>query len=747
MGQAMNQELANRPLVLAQAPSWEHPANVPPPGSSAPVLGATALFRALRRRWLPALTVGLVCAAVAATSTWFLYPLLPIPKYTARTLLLLESVPPSILNRNVDNRADFATYRQTQAALIKSRLVLDSALNDPKVQDKQLEVVNNQIDPVEWLEKEIKVDYPSGQEILRISMSGNNPEELKLLVDSVTRAYFLKIVDDERIKRQKQLDQVQQILTRYEESLRQKRARFRMLAETAGSSDAKTLVLKQQFAQDQLNANQKELLQLRSELRKLRIELAVQQAKDAARPDLNVPDSALDAYIRADPALVRQLDAREELQKLVKATLAVKTNGENDPMVQKYRKDLKAAEAELEATRKQVRPLVAEALRQKARGQLQPDIAQTRERIALMEGLEQQLAKEVESKETRSSLLNTSTLDVEGHQREIAETEGVTKELKNRETTLSVELDAPSRVRWLEKEVHVSQTDTLSRKALSAALAGLFGLGLVSFIFGWQEIRCQRVGSADEVVHGLGMKLVGTMPALPRWGRAPALQELTSPGIFSDSADAARTVLMHAAQRESLRVLMVTSATAGEGKTSVACQLAASLARAGAKTLLIDGDLRNPAVHRLFDVPQVPGLGELLRGDVASSQAIRSTLSPDLWLLPAGRYDNATIQKLARDGIRKTLESFKNQYDFILVDSPPVLPVPDSLLLGQAADAVLLSVLQEVTRMPAVYAASQRLAMLGIRTVGIVVNGARDAAYSSPYYYRSTPARIEDPNV
>src|SRR5262249_22802282 len=153
----------------------------------------------------------------------------------------------------------------------KSRLVLNSALKDPKVQEKKLEVVSNQIDPVDWLEKEIKVDFPSGPEILRISMSGNNRDELELLVNSVVKAYLREIVDNERINRQKQLDQVKDIVSKYEETLKRRRATFRMLAETAGSSDAKTLVLKQQCVQDELNANQKELLQLQSELRKLRI--------------------------------------------------------------------------------------------------------------------------------------------------------------------------------------------------------------------------------------------------------------------------------------------------------------------------------------------------------------------------------------------------------------------------------------------------------------------------------------------
>jgi capsular exopolysaccharide synthesis family protein len=724
----------------------------------------------------------LVCAAVAATTAWHLYPWLPLSKYTAQALLYIEANPPTILHRAGEIRTDFATYRQTQAGWIKSRDLLNRALNKDEV--SELEVVRSQLDPAEWLEKEIKVDYP-GPEFLRISMSGNKPDELRLLVESVTKVYWDERVDKEHHIKRKQLEQVKEFVTTYENKLKEKRQTFRKLAEAAGSSDAHTLALKQRFAQERLALSEKELLQLTSELRKLRIELGVQRAKGGANVDSNErqaagaagligslaggaipgigmvgpsreigsnPESAMDEYMRKDPTMARQLDAKEELEKLLKWALQISAKGESDPMVNRYRKDLKSADAELAATRQQLRPVVIKALEQKARGQLQADIARIQERITLTEVLEQTLKVEVDRLHNETRSLNTSTLDVEGFKQDISELEAVVKELKSKETTLTLELEVPSRITRVG-ETNVSHPDEFRRRIIATALAGFFGLGLVSFIFAWREFRCQRVSSVDEVVNGLGgMKLVGTMPVLPRakWNRLvgpPALQELVSPGLFADSADAARTVLLHAARQDALRVVMVTSAMAGEGKTSVASQLAVSLARAGSKTLLIDGDLRNPAVHRLFDVPRLPGLAELLRGEIASTEVIRSTLSTHLWLVPAGRYDDATIQILAREGIRHILDGFKGQYDFILIDSPPVLPVPDSLLIGQGVDAVILSVLQEVTRMPAVYAAYQRLAMLGIRTLGMVVNGTRDAAYSSSYYYRTPPASKEDTNA
>jgi capsular exopolysaccharide synthesis family protein len=192
-------------------------------------------------------------------------------------------------------------------------------------------------------------------------------------------------------------------------------------------------------------------------------------------------------------------------------------------------------------------------------------------------------------------------------------------------------------------------------------------------------------------------------------------------------------LLLHAARTESLQVVMVTSALPGEGKTSLASQLATSLARAWRKTLLVDGDLRKPGAHALFDLPQEPGLCEVLRGEVQAADAIKPTALSRLWLMPAGNWDNHAVQALAQESVRAMFSQLKEHYDFIIVDSAPVLPVADSLLLGQNVDAVIFSLLRDVSRLPTVYSAQQRLNNLGIRILGAVVLGDNNNTGSIAY--------------
>jgi len=238
----------------------------------------------------------------------------------------------------------------------------------------------------------------------------------------------------------------------------------------------------------------------------------------------------------------------------------------------------------------------------------------------------------------------------------------------------------------------------------------------------WFEFRRRRIQSAEEVSAGLGIRVVGAVPAsadVERILTAPAGQN--EQHLLHESIDALRTLLL--AGSESARVLMVTSAESGEAKTMLASHLASSLARAGRKTLLIDGDLRQPALHQLFEINQQPGLSEVLLGEVDTVDAIVPGNVDGLMLMAAGQWDREVLQSLARGCVPGVLEKLKEEFDFVVIDSHPVLPATDSLLIGQHVDAVLLSVFRDVSQSPRVYAAAQRLGGVGIRVLGAVVSG------------------------
>jgi capsular exopolysaccharide synthesis family protein len=224
-----------------------------------------------------------------------------------------------------------------------------------------------------------------------------------------------------------------------------------------------------------------------------------------------------------------------------------------------------------------------------------------------------------------------------------------------------------------------------------------------------------------------------TLPALP--DRFPPRGFRTFPdfgrqAILDDAVDDPHTALLQAARAHAIRVIMVTSAVSGEGKTSLASQLAASLSRIG-KTVLIDGDLRQPGLAQLFELPPGrKGLSELLRGEAELAEVVQQTPTGQLHVIDAGRYSSEASQ-IPEEGLPRVLELLRDQYAFIVLDSSPVLPAAEAPSLGKYVDGVVLSVLHDVSRLSQVQAAYQRLAMLGIRVLGAVVNSTRAPADGS----------------
>jgi capsular exopolysaccharide synthesis family protein len=227
------------------------------------------------------------------------------------------------------------------------------------------------------------------------------------------------------------------------------------------------------------------------------------------------------------------------------------------------------------------------------------------------------------------------------------------------------------------------------------------------------------------------------MPRLPARGRGlPGAEDSRLAALnrlLTESVDAARTVILHAARRTARRVVMITSAVAGEGKTTLSAHLAASLARAGWRTLLVDADFRHPSLGPIFGLADQAGLSEVLRGEADMREVRQPGPLEGLWVIPAGRCDLRSMKALAHGALRGLFDQVRNDYDLILVDSAPILPVADSQLIAQAVDGVILSALREVSRLPLIHSAYQRLMMFDVGMIGAVVHGAEVSTYGSVY--------------
>ncbi len=168
-------------------------------------------------------------------------------------------------------------------------------------------------------------------------------------------------------------------------------------------------------------------------------------------------------------------------------------------------------------------------------------------------------------------------------------------------------------------------------------------------------------------------------------------------------------------------MILVTSATSGEGKTWLATQLAMGLARAQRRTVLVDFDLRQPALDAALGLPLGPGVCEALRGHGEITQMVQPTDTEFFSVVTAGSWNRQVLPALANGSIAPLLKQLRESFDFVIIDSSPLLPIVDARLLCQHVDSVLLSVLRDVSEGDKVLAAQEMLDAFGVAHVDAVV--------------------------
>ncbi len=704
-------------------------------GSSAGGLNIIGVLKGVRRRWFLALSLGLLFGVTAAAAAWILFP---PSKYVARTRLQVQPTQ-ALLFADAHRGSGFTDFQRHHSALVKSRLVLNGALNEPKV--KELPIIRRELEPVDWLEREVKVDFNISPNIMQISMTGDEPDQMVTLVNAIREVYVREIVNKEMNDRVKHLDTLKDYYGRYQNQVSEKRTTLKKLAEELGVTSSATAALRETLTEERLARAWRKLLDTQDELKALRASVSAQIDREKQAKPIQIPDSEIDRALAANESVRQQMDAVAKAEASYKAARST-TNDENAKFLDKPRSRVADAKEKLEEIKKELRPNVSKELQAGSGKQLQMSAAETQRQIDVYQQLETSMKDELDDlvKQTeRLKRRSIDSLDMEFLKNEIGQAEALLTKIGHTKEALQIELPTPSGVQNLEEGV-ASRNQDDKKRLMATGVAGLAAFGLVVCCIGWLEFRARRIDTVDEVTSNLGMRIVGAIPGMPSrnwksWVTNGDARNHYWRRLLTESVDAARTMLLHSAQADSLKVVMICSAVGGEGKTSLASHLSASLARAGRKTLLIDGDIRKPSLHKLFEAAHAPGISEYLRGEADLGSILQQTSVNGLHLIAAGQGDSIAVQALARDPIRNLLKSVREEFDFVLVDTSPVLPVADALLIAQHVDGVLFSILRDVSRFPKVYAAYQRLASLGTRILGAVVNGTRSESYGSDYYY------------
>jgi capsular exopolysaccharide synthesis family protein len=204
---------------------------------------------------------------------------------------------------------------------------------------------------------------------------------------------------------------------------------------------------------------------------------------------------------------------------------------------------------------------------------------------------------------------------------------------------------------------------------------------------------------------------------------------------MAESYRALRTSLLLSSLGAPPKVIMITSALPQEGKTTTSINTAVVLAQKGVRVLLIDGDLRRPSIHKTLGMGPHSGLSNVLTGSATLDEAIvRTTVLPNLFVLPAGTPPPNPAELLASSNMRDVLLQLREQYDHIVIDTPPSLSVTDAVVLSPRADAVILVIRSGQTSKHALRRSRDILFQVNAKLVGVLLN-AVDLTSPDYYYY------------
>jgi polysaccharide biosynthesis transport protein len=277
---------------------------------------------------------------------------------------------------------------------------------------------------------------------------------------------------------------------------------------------------------------------------------------------------------------------------------------------------------------------------------------------------------------------------------------------------------------------------TPTRNIFLAMLIGIVGgLGLIFFF----EYLDNTIKTPDDVARHLGLPYLGPIPNFTVEKEEPTndLIVLQSPKApASESFRGLRTSILFSSARHDPQVVLVSSAAAMEGKTLVASNLAVTMAQSGNKTLLIDCDMRRPRVHKLFHTDREPGLSNILIGAAPWEEMVRPTAIENLWVVPSGPIPPNPAELVSSEIVSDLIASARKKYDRIIIDSPPIMAVTDSLALSRLTDGMVMVIKVGTTAKEVISHALRQLKDMNARILGIVLNDIPLSGDQYHYYYQ-----------
>ena len=385
---------------------------------------------------------------------------------------------------------------------------------------------------------------------------------------------------------------------------------------------------------------------------------------------------------------------------------------------------------------------------------------------------ESMLRQALENQKQEANKLNESAIEYSLLKRDVESYrtlyEGLMEKLKEAGVTAGLRSNNIRSVDKARVPTYPSEPNVPRNLTFALALGLSTGIGLAFLLEGIDNtVRTPEQAQAISALPSLGMIPMGSKGSLEATARRfsvassrEAVELVTQARPQSQMAEsyrALRTSLLLTSLGGPPKVILVTSALPQEGKTTTSINTAIVLAQKGTRVLLIDADLRRPSIHKTLGMGPKTGLSNVLTGNATLQQAVvRSTLMPTLFVLPAGTPPPNPAELLASSNMKDILAELREQYDHIIVDTPPTLSVTDAVVMSTRADAVVLVIRSGQTTKQALRRSRDILLQVNARVAGVLLNAVDltspdyyyyyeyQGKYGQRYYQENEPADDED---
>lgn len=741
------------PGIVPGQPWGVAPASATPP--------TELLTSVLRFKW----TIALVSILVSAPTIALIWTQI-VPQYQARAEVRVRPIIPHLVFKTEDNGMIplYESFVNTQVSLMRSPTVLQRVLDQKAIQDTAWyrnsprtffqRLRANPLPPMERLRDSLSVRPRPRTEVIDVSFMDPSNKEAKIIVDAILDEYIKYTA----IKSDQTRDEIFQKLTQQKTELSNeiayKERGIAALRKSLGTGTPEELVASKRMHLDELQVR---LSTLQQNIAILQWELEQTVATDSNDATVNPAGETERQRAYHEDAEWRRLDVEV---RTLEHQLANSVYGPKHPNMIKLQNDVEFAKTLRQEREKQLddlwlnRPKSAVAAsatgstpeqlsREEARRVIEYRLSRAREEERLLiEDLGAQ-QKAFESLFNDAQLLTKENL-------ELQRTRELLNAVQQRIDQKDMERNVAGSIEVLTPAFSSSKPEK-DRRVVFTAMALFMGLGLGGGAAFLRASRNQTIHAAKDMPQPVQVPFLGHVPlvsATKAPGKALADELEQNQFLLVEAIRVLRTALLARLGGRSGATVLVTSANEGTGKSSFTMVLGRSLAQAGKRVLMIDTDSHKVTLSKRFELTTQPGFVESLRDKTMTKLPIYPTQTPGLDIMPAGNRNGAdtTYDEIANGAFKSCISRLRKQcqYDVILLDASPILPVADATILAGQVDGTILVEREQVSQRAHVLSALARLHSAGGTMLGTVFVGSlENQGYGYRYKYGSYAKKRE----